>query len=325
VRDHVLGLCGKNAILVQTIEGRDPKVVSTWTIRRDTIIRQVRELLTKGYDYAGALALLEDEGFAFSPVKEVLLHAQRRFNLDLKGAVEAVQGIRDPTVQAWQGTLQPGSQWQRLREIMLTCEVCRQAERWVDLIWRVDSFRENVLHVLAGELYHWPSAYVLYEDQLCLEKSKLDRDLTASLERQLGPRSQCGPGLSLWQTTEAMVGATLDFAVESDPRLDDGQKEAIRQLRNRLATNRWERLADLRNRVIHQLGDLTAEAVDRALQPVCSLAKLSEEMETVVVDLVAAARPSPHEGYAPADLYDDLNAFVLNRLEALMNFDDLLR
>jgi len=129
--------------------------VSAKPFLRDLAISIIEQLLGR-YDYSGALEVLEmfrAVRFWDEKVEAALRHAERRINLDFRGAARAIQGYRDdPSLGQWSQAISQADQLGQLVETYYIAKARCEHHEYADFLWRVrliwESTKEEVYNHL---------------------------------------------------------------------------------------------------------------------------------------------------------------------------------
>jgi len=332
IRDHVLGICGKRAALIQTKEpshvdetGR-AEFISSWHFRRDQIYRQIRELLSKSYDYAGALNLLEDEGFAekFPEVCAVLNHADKRSQFDWKASVDALQKSQElieknSQVQQWYESANHKTTLSRLREVMDCTEIAFRRSHWRDFIVLAETFVENAWRILAEpvlELQFGQKSIGI--DRISQKYPGLANVLKKNKKvTRRGKNYQIDKAFckSLVNYQSNLTGGRLQQQLESIAT-QLGQLSLSQQNRSELIL-KIEKIDktvnDLRNRVVHRMANLSKiDLEDEAKENFGS----SEPLTAIIKEMRDLFTKLGEPTKGRLFIYKQINDFVLQALES---------
>ncbi len=185
---HVIARFGPRAHLVEVDEPPDieqrkagvvgqARLVDTWPIRRQQLIRQARVLLDR-FDFEGARLLLEHEGVDDKTVLVYLRHGHARQNLDMAAAAEFNEGIPED----WR--CDPAVEWssQRLRDVADAAGIAYDRADYLTYLALVSTFRENLLRVALfasgwqlGGLYKIPETSLGARLVSCLQRTPCQR------------------------------------------------------------------------------------------------------------------------------------------------------
>lgn len=302
IRDHVLGICGKRTALMQAIESSRPdepgraEFISSWPFRRDQILRQVRELLTKSYDYAGVLNLLEDEGFAFDEIRAVLNHAYKRSQFDWEAAAQALNNFINinSRIKQWYDEVDNQGARDRLREVVECTELALRRNHWRDFVVLSETFVENAWKILAKDILglSYQNTHVLINQ------------INQSLRQHVGSYKGVETGKGSYKINKAFSRAIVEYESNHDETIQE-DSEGISCID--------ESVYELRNLVVHEMGSLSREELEAKTRQNYigrdPLNAIIEEMRNLIAGFSYPAEE-------PSFIYHEINAFVLESLQS---------
>ena len=306
LRQHVANIYGGQGHLVETEEPAHgsrngatgvARLVSTWVIRRDAVIRLIREALNAD-NYEGATSIIASEGVADTVILNVLRHAHNRQNLNFFAAAQDLKSLTgQPNVWATSARNADDDLVWRLAEIFQTLLTCLHRGDYVGFLSRLESFVENgrrvACQLLSGMEINGATISVNRLESVNLQLAK---ELTKRIPSKGG---QWKVGYTFYRTLMEVAG-----------KLNGRQKE-VNNLNGHLRG--LQRLERLRHQVLHELAPISKHSLDKEYGD--NIENIEYRLSSVlgVLRSFAKSQSKPLE----KNTFADIKRFVLKRLETL--------
>lgn len=258
LRQHTANIYGGRGFLVETEPPSVPagsraghlgtsRIVNTWTMRQDMIIRLVG-LALRSKNYRGALQILADEGINDEFIIGALKHGQHRQNLDFRAAAAALQNLPDPA-RRWAASARQAEEdsVQCVAEIAQTAASCLRNEDYIGFLVRLSTFVETARRTACEFLIEMRigGSKTITETML----TKANPEVVQGLKKKLGrPPWVVTPGLyqTLLEISSTVVG-------------QQGVASRFQELMDKLRS-----MIDKRNTVVHELKSVSNEDLRKA-------------------------------------------------------------
>jgi hypothetical protein len=289
--DRLIGLNGK------------ARLPSLWRFRRDALLRVLEELLAQ-HEYAAAnrvfeKALRKEELEGLASTSDLLRHADARFRLDFKAAVDALDRQVHRTGQSAQWRNSAGADLlsaQRLVELIDTAAALLSKEDYGGFVVRAAMINETALRQLASLL-----TGVRFAGRTVNRRRLSGTHLEPLREANVPLQTQ-----SILLNRKVYTILIREALKKAEPDVKEAAQVALSRI------NSLTGLAELRNRFVHE-ARCSAEDVVNAF-PQCRT-DFRNQMTHLLDAMRSVRRRTATDGHVVDNLYGRLNTAILNAIK----------